>query len=74
MIGIMEHPLTQKDKDDVLQMLDANIEYICIANYPEDVVNQVEFAIDHLRQLASSRILELFEAKTSEPPHSDRIA
>jgi len=56
---LLDTPLTDCEKDDILKILDGNICRICISDDPEEIVCMLGFAVDRLSMLAYSRIKQL---------------
>ena len=58
---LLDKPLTQQEKRNMLDMLDGNIARICVSDDPEEIVRSLGFAIDRLSTIAYSRVKELKE-------------
>lgn len=58
---LLDKPLTQREREDILRMLDGNICRICVSDDPEEIIKMLGFATDRLSMLAYSRIKTLNE-------------
>ena len=58
---LLDKPLTQQEKRNMLDMLDGNIARICVSDDPEEIVKSLGFATDRLSMIAYSRLKELKE-------------
>lgn len=58
---LLDNPLTQQEKRNILDMLDGNIARICVSDDSVEIVKSLGFAIDRLSMIAYSRIKELKE-------------
>lgn len=58
---ILEKPLTEKEKDFKLVMINGEICRICVSDDPEEIVKMLGFAISNLSMIAYSRIKLLKE-------------
>lgn len=58
---LLDKPLSQKEIQNNLDMLDGNISRICCSNNPEEIVRSLGFATERLSMVAYSRIKELTE-------------
>lgn len=61
MSKILDRPFTSEEKRWVLDMLQGNINRISVSNDVEEIVCQLNFAVDRLSAVAYSRIKELTE-------------
>lgn len=61
MAKILDRPFTTDEKREILDMLQGNINRISVSNEIEEIVCQLNFAVDRLSALAYSRIKELKE-------------
>ncbi|HJC91950.1 MAG TPA: hypothetical protein H9695_13470 [Candidatus Mediterraneibacter excrementigallinarum] len=59
MAKLLERPFTNEEKRQVLNMLRGNINRISVSNDIEEIVCQLNFAVDRLSAVAYSRIKEL---------------
>lgn len=63
MAKLLERPYTKEEKRQILDMLHGNINRISVSNDIEEIVCQLNFALDRLSAVAYSRIKELTEEK-----------
>ena len=63
MAKLLDRPFTNEEKRQVLDMLRGNINRISVSNDIEEIVCQLNFAVDRLSAVAYSRIKELTEEK-----------
>ncbi len=63
MAKLLDGPFTNEEKRQVLDMLQGNINRVSVSNYIEEIVCQLNFAVDRLSAVAYSRIKELTEEK-----------
>ena len=61
MAKILDRPFTSDEKRQMLDMLQGNINRISVSNDIEEIVCQLNFAVDRLSAVAYSRIKELTE-------------
>lgn len=61
MAKILDRPFTTDEKREILDMLQGNINRISVSNEIEEIVCQLNFAVDRLSAVAYSRIKELKE-------------
>lgn len=61
MAKLLERPFNREEKRQILDMLQGNINRISVSNNIEDIVCQLNFAVDRLSAVAYSRIKELKE-------------
>lgn len=61
MAKILDRPFTSDEKRQMLDMLRGNINRISVSNDIEEIVCQLNFAVDRLSAVAYSRIKELTE-------------
>lgn len=59
MAKLLDRPFTSEEKRQVLDMLHGNINRISVSNDVEEIVCQLNFAVDRLSAVAYSRIKEL---------------
>lgn len=59
MAKLLERPYTKEEKRQILDMLHGNINRISVSNDIEEIVCQLNFALDRLSAVAYSRIKEL---------------
>ena len=63
MAKLLDGPFTNEEKRQVLDMLQGNINRISVSDDIEEIVCQLNFAVDRLSAVAYSRIKELTEEK-----------
>lgn len=61
MAKILDRPFTTDEKREILDMLQGNINRISVSNEIEEIVCQLNFAVDRLSAVAYSRIKEMKE-------------
>lgn len=61
MSKLLDRPFTNKEKKQILDMLHGNINRISVSNDIEEIVCQLNFAVDRLSAVAYSRIKELLK-------------
>lgn len=61
MAKLLDRPFTSGEKRQILDMLQGNINRISVSNDIEEIVCQLNFAVDTLSAVAYSRIKELTE-------------
>ena len=61
MAKILDRPFTTDEKREILDMLQGNINRISVSNDIEEIMCQLNFAVDRLSAVAYSRIKELTE-------------
>lgn len=61
MAKLLDRPFTSGEKRQILDMLQGNINRISVSNDIEEIVCQLNFAVDRLSAVAYSRIKELTE-------------
>ena len=61
MAKLLDRPFTNEEKRQVLDMLRGNINRISVSNDIEEIMCQLNFAVDRLSAVAYSRIKELTE-------------
>lgn len=61
MAKLLDRPFTTDEKREILDMLQGNINRISVSNDVEEIVCQLNFAMDRLSAVAYSRIKELTE-------------
>ncbi len=59
MAKILDRPFTTDEKREILDMLQGNINRISVSDDIEEIVCQLNFAVDRLSTVAYSRIKEL---------------
>lgn len=59
MAKLLDRPFTSDEKRQIHDMLQGNINRISVSNDIEEIVCQLNFAVDRLSALAYSRIKEL---------------
>jgi len=59
MAKILDRPFTSDEKREILDMLQGNINRISVSNDIEEIVCQLNFAVDRISSVAYSRIKEL---------------
>lgn len=59
MARILDRPFTREEKREILDMLSGNICRISVSNDVEEIVRNLNFAMDKLSAVAYSRIKEL---------------
>lgn len=59
MAKLLDRPFTNEEKRQVLDMLRGNIDRISVSNDIEEIVCQLNFAVDRMSAVAYSRIKEL---------------
>ncbi len=60
---LLDKPFNYHEKRGLLDMLDGNINRICVSDDPEEVIINLGFAVDRLSMLASSRIKQIKESQ-----------
>lgn len=63
---LLDKPLTQKERDDIHDMLKGNICRICVSDDPEEIVRHLGFAIDRLSMLAYSNIKSITQKEIDD--------
>lgn len=58
---LLDKPLTEQEKRNVLDLLDGNIARICVSDDIEEILKSLGFATNRLSMLAYSRVKELKE-------------
>ena len=66
MAKLLGRPFTTDEKREILDMLQGNVNRISVSNDIEEIVCQLNFAVDRLSALAYSRIKELKGAMENE--------
>ena len=61
MAKLLDRPFTNEEKRQILDMLRGNINRISVSNDIEEIMCQLNFAVDRLSAVAYSRIKELTE-------------
>lgn len=61
MAKLLDRPFTTDEKREILDMLRGNISRISVSNDIEEIMCQLNFAVDRLSAVAYSRIKELTE-------------
>ena len=56
---LLNKPLTRKERQNELDMINGNITRVSVSNDPVEIVAQLGFAIDRLNMVAYSRVMEL---------------
>lgn len=56
---LLNKPLTRKERQNELDMINGNIARVSVSNDPVEIVAQLGFAIDRLNMVAYSRVMEL---------------
>lgn len=56
---LLNKPLTRKERQNELDMINGNIARVSVSNNPVEIVAQLGFAIDRLNLVAYSRVIEL---------------
>lgn len=59
MAKLLDRPFNREEKRQILDMLQGNINRISVSNNIEEIVCQLNFAMDRLSAVAYSRIKEL---------------
>lgn len=59
MAKLLERPFNREEKRQILDMLQGNINRISVSNNIQEIVCQLNFAVDRLSAVAYSRIKEL---------------
>lgn len=59
MAKLLDRPFTREEKSQILDTLQGNINRISVSNDIEEIVCQLNFAVDILSAVAYSRIKEL---------------
>ena len=59
MAKLLDRPFTNEEKRQILDMLRGNITRISVSNDIEEIMCQLNFAVDRLSAVAYSRIKEL---------------
>lgn len=63
MAKLLDRPFTNEEKMQILDSVHGNICRISVSDDPEEIVCQLNFAVDRLSAVAYSRIKELMERK-----------
>ena len=63
---LLDKPLTQKERDDIHDMLKGNICRICVSDDPEEIVRHLGFAIDRLSILAYRNIKSITQKEIDD--------
>ena len=58
---LLDASLNPKEKERIIDMLEGNINRICVSDSSEEIICQLGFATDRLHLLAYSRIKKLNE-------------
>ena len=61
MAKLLDRPFTNDEKRQILDMLQGNINRISVSNDIEEIMRQLNFAVDRISAVAYSRIKELTE-------------
>lgn len=56
---LLNKPLTRKERQNELDMINGNIARVSVSDDPVEIVAQLGFAIDRLNMFAYSRVMEL---------------
>lgn len=56
---LLNKPLTRKERQNELDMINGNIARVSVSDDPVEIVAQLGFAIDRLNMVAYSRVIEL---------------
>lgn len=56
---LIDGPFTEREKREMLNMLNGNVARICVSDDPQEIVQQLGFATDRLSMLAYSRVMEI---------------
>ena len=56
---LLNKPLTRKERQNEVDMINGNIARVSVSDDPVEVVAQLGFAIDRLNMVAYSRVMEL---------------
>lgn len=56
---LLNKPLTRKERQNELDMMNGNIARVSVSDDPVEIVAQLGFAIDRLNMVAYSRVIEL---------------
>ena len=56
---LLNKPLTRKEQQNELDMINGNIARVSVSDDPVEIVAQLGFAIDRLNMVAYSRVMEL---------------
>ena len=56
---LLNKPLTRKERQNELDMINGNIARVSVSDDPVGIVAQLGFAIDRLNMVAYSRVIEL---------------
>lgn len=62
---LLDKPLTQKEIEFKLDLVNGNICRICISDNPEEIIKSLGFAIDGLSMIAYSRVKEISNKEES---------
>ncbi len=63
---LLDKPYTIDEKIDCFEMMNGNVNRVCVSDDIEEIVVQLGFAIDRLSMIAYSRIKELKEKSKNE--------
>ena len=61
MAKLLDRPFTREEKRYILDMLQGSINRISVSNDIEEIMRQLNFAVDRISAVAYSRIKELTE-------------
>ena len=56
---LLDKPLSIKDQEYIISMLDGNICRIMVSDDPEEIMYSLGFAVDRISMLAYSRVKEI---------------
>ena len=73
MAKLLDRPFTSEEKRQVLDMLQGNINRVSVSNDIEEIVCQLNFAVDRLSAVAYSRIKELTEERLPREPKENPV-
>ena len=65
-MNLIDNPLTDREIEDKLQMLDGCICRICVSDDPEEIVRMLGFANDYISMLAYSRMMQIRKQNTDD--------
>ena len=63
---LLDKPIEDKEKQQMLDLLQGNICRICVGNDPLEIIRMLGFAIDRISLLAQHRLLEIKEEQVNK--------
>lgn len=62
-MNLLDKPMSQVEKENMLRMLDGCISRICVSNDAEEIVRMIGFANNYVSMLGYNRMKQLQETK-----------